>query len=74
MPRYSLRTLLIIVLIAGPLLALGWGYVERVIEERRAAERVAVERRANLRQLGIGVHLYSGLGGSDIEYEPIESD
>ena len=41
MPRYSLRTLLIIVLLAGPLLALGWGHVERVIEQRRAAERAA---------------------------------
>lgn len=41
MPRYSLRTLLLVALIAGPLLAWGWGYVESVIEERREAERAA---------------------------------
>ena len=38
MPRYSLRTLLLITLLGGPLVACGWGYVERMIEERRAAE------------------------------------
>lgn len=43
MPSYSLRTLLLVALIAGPLLAWGWGYVERVIEERRAAEAAVGE-------------------------------
>ena len=52
MSRYSLRTLLLVALIAGPLLALSWGYVERVAEERRAAEKAAVraaEKRAAVR-------------------------
>lgn len=48
MLRYSLRTLVLIVLIAGPLLAWGWGCFERAIEERREAERAA-ERDAAIR-------------------------
>jgi hypothetical protein len=43
MPRYSLRTLLLVMLLAGPLLAWGGRYVERVIEERREADSAVVE-------------------------------
>lgn len=61
MLRYSLRTLLLFVLIAGPLLACGWEYVESVIEERREAARAAAaaaeERQKKLAGKAISLHV-----------------
>lgn len=51
MPRYSFRTLLLVALLTGPLLAWSWGYVERVIEERREAERAAQAENARIKAL-----------------------